>query len=399
MKRKGIMWITGLLTLCLCVGVLTGCGGQTVAESTTAAENAAEQTGDTDEENTTAESGETKGEETGTQAESETVDPMEELYPGPVYKINWLDVEFPFERITGYMTNGEVVYIRGKNQTDVPSFWREQVISCDPDGTNQKVVLVIPNKMDQRESDVYRTYFGMSVDSDGNLLVRFRDYHHVNGQTPKNICYLQKMDRDGNVLWEVEFPENVYETTGVALGNQLVCTARTIGKGGAYDKTLILVYDKDGNLIRQHGTGVKSSLSVMVYDDKLYLREPGNPYSDYDRYREFDLETGERGEEFADGLEWYGTLIGSGCGHELLVMDSEGIWGYALKGVGCVKVLDFALSGIDPGIPETNVIIRPRGDSDFLMIIRELEDSSWAKSRMAILTKATWNDIKAGNQE
>lgn len=386
--KIGKIWIVELLTLCLCVGLLTGCGTTPEEKSTTAPEDVTMQG-----EETTAE-GTTKAPEESTEDATEA-----ETYPGPIYKINWLDTDFPLDQITSYMTNGDVVYIRGRNRTEEQAGWREQIISCDPDGTNQKVVLVIPNKMDQYESDTYRTYFGMSVDSDGNLLVRFRDYYHVNGQKPVNTCYLQKMDRDGNVLWEVEFPENIYETDAAALGTQLICVSRTIGEGGAYDKTLVLVYDEDGNLIRQHDTGTKASLSVMIYDEKVYLREPGNPYSNYDRYREFNLETGERGEEFADGLEWYGTLIGSGCGHELLVMDSEGIWGYALKGVSCVKVLDFALSGIDPGIPETSVIIRPRGDSDFVMIVRELEDNSWTKSRMAILTKATWNDIKAGNQE
>lgn len=385
MKRKWKMWIAGSLILGLCAGLLTGCGGQTVAESTAVAEPMTEQNGDSESENMTSELEET---------DAETEEPTEEFYPGPAYRVNWLEVEFPLDLITEYMTNGDVVYLRGKNRTEEKSVWREQVLSCNSDGTEQKVILEIPNKEDQFDSDIYRTYQGMNVDSDGNLLIRFNDYYRVNGQKTKRTSYLQKMNRDGNVLWEVALPEGVYEMNAATLGTQLICAARTVIEGGAYDETLLLVYDKDGNLITQHDTGSKSSLSVMVYGDQVYLREPGNPYSDYARYRQFDLETGEIGAMFADGLEWYGNLIGSGCGHELLVMDSEGIWGYALEGVGCVKVLDFALSGIDPGIPETKVIIRPRGDSDFIMIVKALEDESQTQSRMAILTKATWDDMK-----
>lgn len=389
MKRKGIMWITGLLTLCLCAEVLTGCGGQTSTESTTAAENAAEQTGDTDEENTTAESGETKGEETEAQAEGETSALTEEFYPGPVYKINWLDVEFPFERITGYMTNGEVVYICGENRTEELAGWREQVISCDPDGTNQKVIFNIPTKEDQADSDIYRTFKVMNVDAEGNLLMGYKEYLRANW----SAYYLEKMNRDGEVLWTVAFPMNVHEVNStVIIGEQLICAVSTLREGGVYDKRLVLVYDSEGNLLEQYDTGSKMPMSVMTYGGKLYLTERGGmPDSIYSGYREFQLETGEPGEEFADGLQWYGELIGSGCGYELLVQDHEGIWGYHLKGVSCVKVLDFELSGLDS---QMDAIIRPYGEDEFLLIVKNLKTSSWAESSMAILTKVTWEELK-----
>jgi len=365
-----------LLIMCLLVGMLTGCGGASKENETTVPETVTTQEDASSEESTT-------------EAPEETTEEETEAFAGPIYKINWLDVEFPLDEIIEYWWNDGVMYIHGRNRVADSATWKEQVISCNPDGTNQKVILNIPTKEDQADSNVYRTFQVMNVDAEGNLLMGYKEYAQAN----KSAYYLEKMNRDGEVLWTVAFPMNVHEVNStVMIGEQLICAVSTLREGGVYDKRLVLVYDSEGNLIKQYDTGSKMPMSAMTYGGKLYIMERGGlTNSTYFRYREFNLETGEPGEEFADGLEWYGTLIGSGCGYELLVQDYEGIWGYHLKGVSCVKVLDFELSGLDP---QMNAIIRPYGEDEFLLIVKNLETSSWAESSMAILTRVTWEDLK-----
>ena len=357
MNRYVKIGIGKLLIVCLLAGMLTGCGGAMKETETTGADVVTTQ-------------GETITEESTTEAPEETTE--EDRCSLPVYDVEWQDVDFFINKVSSTATGEDVLYLYGRRSLYMgmeEEEWTEpMIISCDLDGRNPKVVFELPEtprplELSEGETHTEMIFGQMSVDSEGNLIVRYKEYHHAYGQDKKTVFRIVKYDREGNELWSTRLPEETNSVHFVLAQDQIVCAIRPTGHG----PMRVLIYDGNGQLLKDHDTGERLTLQLRYYGGKVYLYAPTDYMGDK-KLREFDLEAGEFGKGYASDIQYDGEWVAYGGGYDLLARNQEGIWGYNLGEVHSVKVLDFELSGLEPRYE--NVLI-PVGEHDFCLFVNE----------------------------
>ena len=379
MRVKGRKRLAVWLGICLLIGVLGGCS-EPEKEGMIGSSGWQEIT-----------------EELVTEENTPQIDEVPETYAGPIYYAKWLDVELMVESVTNCSKVGELLYIRGVTAPDEEGKQREIIMSCRLDGTDQKLILELPERgewveLKEGESHTYTTYAGMKVYEDGSRIILWQNQRNTYGQLTETVYWMEKIDAAGTVLWSSELPAMTQPEDWVCVGEEIVflCTTIVCKTGGhVYDNMEFLVYGGDGSLKSQYNTGRKDISGLREWSGKLYA---------YDGYREMgallreiDPVTGEFGEAFGEEIIWTGDWIGAGAGYDLLTSTGTGINGYQFGDSAGKTVLSYVSSGMNPG--EQRIMI-PVDEQDFLMIVKYMDEYEGAQSQMALLTKPTAEEVE-----
>lgn len=245
-------------------------------------------------------------------------------------------------------TDGKVMYIYSLqiNWDDSTTYRHHRIVRCEMDGSEQKEVVYIEERVIKSTKYEYSTgyktsIYEIAVTNDGGLLVIFQGT-----ETHAKEYWMAKYDAEGKELWRTVIGE---------LGSFLlrpVCLESSIYIG-CEDR--ILVYDQNGTVEKQIQVGAfpeavrGANLERRAY--ALIITEQGNAYvefvqamSPYGVYVfELDLESGELG-AWEKVMMWDGRspsfLDGGESGYDFLWKTSRTLYGKNF-GEELVPILDY----------------------------------------------------------
>lgn len=380
MKR----WLAVLLTICMCIGLLSGCLGPSGNQG--AGNGHPEETKDRSE---------TADQNTGHEEDSTEADQTVQMNKEAVYEIAALDVELPISHAEDMVSNGQMIYVWGMNISKAEdgsgdTYRKYQFVGCDLSG-NMICTIPMYTEIETLGGRIsYDTGYkvqidGMAVTPDGKLVI-------VIAGTATNMDHYQVVmfDEQGSELWRQELEQECIWPVEPVCGEKQVFV---------YCGNTVFVYDYAGSLQKEFVLDtLPEEIEVTELNPdirELYFQEDGQSYVVFWNVHgtkrvviEIDLETGELGTSHTIPGPAINELVdGTGSGYEFLVRDSLSVYSWNFMDEEKTELLNFLDSSLEEEAITRLVSV---AEGKLLAICSDVE----GKETVCVLNKVAPQNVK-----